>query len=406
MTDPVTDPVTGPPGSPTTRGARVATPNQPPDPPTPSTGIGGPVTGVTAAAYTVPTDQPEADGTMAWESTTLVVVQVLADGLVGTGWTYGAAPIAALVKQTLAPIVVGRPACDTVTAWQDMSRALRNIGRPGLGAMALSAVDNALWDLKARLLGIPLHRLLGSARESVPVYGSGGFTTYDNGQLAAQLSGWLDDGISAVKIKIGEAWGTNEQRDLHRVEQTQSVVSAAGRDVEVFVDANGGYTVGQAVRVGHALDALGVTWFEEPVSSDDLTGLRTVRRATRLDVAAGEYIDRLDAAHRLCAAAAVDCLQVDVTRCGGITELLRIAAVAAAHHLDISGHCSPYQHAPVLAAVPNLRHLEYFHDHVRIEQLLFQGPLPPSEGRLPLHDTPGNGMTFTPDRAVPFAVRS
>jgi L-alanine-DL-glutamate epimerase-like enolase superfamily enzyme len=242
----------------------------------------------------------------------------------------------------------------------------------------------------------------------VPVYGSGGFTTYDEQRLTEQLTMWLEEGVGAVKIKIGESWGARESRDLERVEQALSVISGADsgadHDAELFVDANGGYTVGQAVRVGHALDALGVTWFEEPVSSDDLAGLRVVRRATRLDVAAGEYIDCLDAGQRLCGAHAVDCLQVDVTRCGGVTELLRIAAVAAAHHLDVSGHCSPYQHAPVLAALPNLRHLEYFHDHVRIEQLLFTGTPPARHGALALHDTPGTGMTFVPERAESFAV--
>lgn len=354
-----------------------------------------------AAAYTIRTDLPEADGTIAWDTTTLVVVHATADGVTGTGWTYGAAEIAPLVEHTLAPIACGRDAMDISGAWLVMARGLRNIGRPGLASMALSAVDNALWDLKARLLRLPLHRLLGAVRDDIPVYGSGGFTTYDHIQLTEQLHGWLDLGVDAVKIKIGEDFGSNTSRDLERVEQTLAVV---GPDVQVFVDANGGYTTGQAVRVGHTLDAYGVTWFEEPVTSDDLPGLRTVREATRLDVAAGEYIDSLDTAHRMCAAGAVDCLQVDVTRCGGITELLRIAAVAAAHHLDISGHCSPYQHAPVLAAVPNLRHLEYFHDHARIEHTYFTGATAPRAGRLHVADSPGSGMTFDVERAARFAT--
>jgi L-alanine-DL-glutamate epimerase-like enolase superfamily enzyme len=354
---------------------------------------------LTATAYTIPTDNPEADGTIAWDTTTMVVVQAAADGVVGTGWTYGAAAIAPLIQHTLAPAVLAHPAMDTRGAWQDMVRSLRNVGRPGLGAMALSAVDNALWDLKARLLGLPLHRLLGASRSRVPVYGSGGFTTYDHDQLTAQLKGWLDQGIGAVKIKIAESWGSRVRRDLDRVEQTLEVV---GPDVQVFVDANGGYTVGPAIRIGHTLDALGVTWFEEPVSSDDLTGLRDIRNATRLDVAAGEYTDSLDYAQRMCAADAVDCLQVDVTRCGGITELLRIAAVAAAHHLQISGHCSPYQHAPALAPIANLRHVEYFHDHAHIEQDYFTGTKPAHNGHLYLPETPGTGIDFINERAAPY----
>ena len=278
-----------------------------------------------------------------------------------------------------------------------MVTSLRSIGRPGLGAMALSAVDIALWDLKARVLGVPLHRLLGTHRTSVPVYGSGGFTTYDREQLGEQLRGWIATGARAVKIKIAESWGTKAERDLRRVEQALEVI---GPDVQLFVDANGGYTVGQAVRLGHTLDALGVSWFEEPVSSDDLPGLRTVRRATRLDVAAGEYLDSLDYARRMCEADAVDCLQVDVTRCGGITELLRVASVAAAHHLDVSAHCAPYLSAAAFAALPNLRHLEYFHDHARLEKLLFTGTPPMTDGTLTLGDAPGHGMTLCEERAA------
>ncbi len=362
------------------------------------------VSDVEATAYTVPTDQPEADGTIAWDETTIVVVQVHAEGLTGTGWTYGSAVIAPLVEETLAPVVLGSDAMANVATWSAMVRALRNVGRPGLAGMALSALDCALWDLKARLLGLPLHRLLGAHRSGVPVYGSGGFTTYGEDRLDRQLRGWVDDlGLRRVKIKIGESWGSCVERDLDRVRQARAVV---GTDVELFVDANGGYTVAQAARVGHALDDLGVLWFEEPVSSDDLAGMGVVRRAVLADVAAGEYGDSLDYFRALCEAQVVDCVQVDVTRCGGITELLRVAAVAAADHLEVSGHCAPHQHAGVLAAVPNLRHLEYFHDHVRIERLFFDGIRAPVGGELPLSsELPGNGLSFRPDRADRYRAR-
>jgi L-alanine-DL-glutamate epimerase-like enolase superfamily enzyme len=259
--------------------------------------------------------------------------------------------------------------------------------------MAVSAVDVALWDLAARLHGVPLTRLWGGPVTDVAVYGSGGFTTYDGDRLRAQLTGWLDLGLAAVKIKIGESWGREQHRDLARTGRTREVV---GDDVEVFVDANGGYSVGQACRVGRALDDLGVTWFEEPVSSEDLDGLRLVRASVGADVAAGEYGDDLDYFTRM-ADGAVDCLQVDATRCGGYTEWLRAAAVAAGRHLDVSGHCAPYLTAPVAAATPNLRHLEFFHDHVRIEQMLFEGTGDPVSGRLSVVDGVGHGLTVRPD---------
>lgn len=355
---------------------------------------------IETSAYTVPTDAHEADGTFAWDSTTLVLVQAWAGGEVGIGWTYASTTAAALGRQTLTPIVTGRSLNDITAVWTDLSRALRNIGHPGISAMALSAVDCALWDLKARLLDVPLHHLLGVAHSRVPLYGSGGFTSYDEEKLNDQLVGWVHtDQLTRVKIKIGESWGTREARDLARVRQARGIV---GDDVELFVDANGGYTVGQAIRIAHRLDELDVRWFEEPVSSDDLAGLRHIRQHCLADVAAGEYGDNLSYFQVMCAAEALDCVQVDVTRCGGITEFLRIAAVAAAHHLEVSGHCAPYQHVAVLASVPNLRHLEWFHDHVRIERLLFDNLPQPENGSLAPRDVPGNGYTWCADAAERF----
>jgi L-alanine-DL-glutamate epimerase-like enolase superfamily enzyme len=174
-----------------------------------------------------------------------------------------------------------------------------------------------------------------------------------------------------------------------------------GDEVEVFVDANGGYDAGAAVRVARALDGLGVTWFEEPVSSDDHRGLRRVRDSTAIDVTAGEYGDSLAYFDHLLADEAVDCVQVDVTRCGGYTEWLRIAALAAAHGLEVSGHCAPSLHAPVAAATPNLRHLEWFADHVAIEGRFLEPGLDPSGGRVtPLPDA-GHGYRIRePDLAT------
>src|SRR5689334_7610391 len=263
------------------------------------------------AVYTIPTDSPEADGTMTWSRTTMVTVQARAGGRVGLGWTYAAAAAADVVCDQLLDVVRGRDALDVPAAWSAMQKQLRNVGRPGIASCALSAVDVALWDLAARLIDVPLVRLLGRARDDVPVYGSGGFTSYDDATLRQQLSDWVDgDGIPRVKIKVGESWGTAEDRDLARAQIARCTI---GESAELFVDANGGYTVGQAVRMGRAYDDLGVTWFEEPVSSDDLAGLRHVRGEVTCDVAAGEYLWSLADAGHMVAADAVDCLQADAT---------------------------------------------------------------------------------------------
>jgi L-alanine-DL-glutamate epimerase-like enolase superfamily enzyme len=349
------------------------------------------VTAVDTAVYVIPTDAPEADGTLAWDKTTMVVVTAHAGGEQGLGWSYASAAAQTVITEVLADVVAGRSAFDIAGTTEAMTRQVRNIGRPGVAAMAISAVDIALWDLKARLLGRSLTDLLGRAGQEVPVYGSGGFTSYDDTQTRQQLSEWAEkERIPRVKIKIGESWGAHERRDLARAELAREVI---GTDAELYVDANGGYSVGQAVRVADELSAIGVTWFEEPVSSQDLAGLAAVREQVRPDVAAGEYSWSLADSARLIGA--VDCLQLDVTRCGGISEFLRGAALAAAHNLQVSGHCAPNLHAHVGAAVPNLRHVEYFHDHQRIERMLFDGTLDPSGGSMrPDPGRPGHGLVL------------
>jgi L-alanine-DL-glutamate epimerase-like enolase superfamily enzyme len=346
---------------------------------------------VTARVYEIPTDAPEADGTLPWSSTTMVLAEVTAGGRRGIGYTYADGACAALITGKLGGTLTGHRALDITGRWQAMVRAMRNNGRPGLVSCAISAVDTALWDLKGKLLDLPVCRVLGMAHDAVPIYGSGGFTTYDERQTRAQLERWVDEWkIPRVKIKIGESWGSDERRDLDRIALSRNVI---GSDVELYVDANGAYGRKQAIRVAHAMADHDVTWFEEPVSSDDLAGLHEVRDQVTPDVTAGEYGYDLAYFNRMLAAQAVDCLQIDVTRCGGITDWLRAAAVAAANNVDVSGHCAPNLHAHVATAVPNLRHLEYFHDHHRIEHMLFDGALSPEGGELrPDQHRPGLGL--------------
>lgn len=349
------------------------------------------ITSLDTAVYVIPTDAEEADGTLTWDKTTMVLVTARAGSVQGTGWSYASAAAGTLIAEMLADTVIGRDAFDIAGATEAMMRQVRNAGGPGIAAMAISAIDIALWDLKARLLGVSLSGLIGRARDEVPVYGSGGFTSYPDERTREQLSDWVDkQRIPRVKIKIGESWGSREDRDLARVQLAREVI---GPDTELYVDANGGYTVGQAVRVAAQLAGFGVTWFEEPVSSQDPAGLAEIRGQVLPDVTAGEYSWSLADSAALIDAGAVDCLQLDATRCGGVTGFLRGAALAAAHNLQVSGHCAPNLHAHVAAAVPNLRHLEYFHDHQRIEQMLFDGALDPSGGALrPDPDQPGHGM--------------
>jgi L-alanine-DL-glutamate epimerase-like enolase superfamily enzyme len=363
--------------------------------------VGAPrVQATRVAAYEIPTDEPESDGTLEWTSTTIVSAEVAGGGERGLGYTYGDVSVARLIDSLLAPAVEGVDPLATGSAWKAMHRALRNAGSVGPGAMALAAVDIALWDLKARLLDLSLADLLPRFHDRVPAYGSGGFCSYTNKRLEAQLSDWAAAGFSAVKMKVGR----DPQADDGRVRTARVAV---GPEVGLLVDANGAYEPKQALDWAERFAQLGVTWLEEPVSSDDLDGLRRVRRRAPagVEVAAGEYGWDLPYFERMLSAGAVDVLQADVTRCGGITPLLELGGICAARGMPLSAHCAPAVSTHAFCAVPTLRHAEYFHDHARVESLLFDGATEPADGFLqPDRSRSGLGLELKHADAEAFAA--
>ena len=356
---------------------------------------------VEAAAYTIPTDAPESDGTLSWDSTTLVVVTAHAGGRTGIGYTYASPSAVSVVTGTLAAVVRGRDTAAPAGSWAAMLHAVRNLGKPGLVAESISAVDAALWDLHARLVDLPLCTVLGAVHEAVPVYGSGGFTSYSDGRLAEQLRNWVEAGLPRVKMKIGR----QPAGDVGRLRVARKAI---GADVELYVDANGAYSRKQALGWAERLVEFDVRWFEEPVSSDDLEGLRLLRDRGPggMDIAAGEYGYALPYFERMLSVGAVDCLQADVTRCGGPSALLRVAALCDARSLDLSLHCAPQISAHAATAVWHLRHLEYFHDHERIERLAFDGVLEPEPGGVlrPDRARAGHGLHVKEDDLEQFRV--
>ncbi|HEY1943227.1 MAG TPA: enolase C-terminal domain-like protein [Roseiarcus sp.] len=361
------------------------------------------VSSLVVTAYTIPTDFPEADGTAKWDKTTIVVVHAEAAGKRGMGYTYAGASIVPLIRGVLARAVKGLDAMDPPAAFDAMQHAVRNLGREGLCATAISAVDIALWDLKAILLDLPMASLIGRRRDSAPIYGSGGFTSYDDRQLAQQLASWVEkDGCRWVKMKIG----TDPDRDPARVAAAKRAIGEA----TLFVDANGAYRDKQAIAMAERLAAgQDVRWFEEPVSSDDLEGLARVRDAAppAMEIAAGEYGYTLDYFRRMLEAGAVDVEQADATRCGGVTGFLQAAALCEAHHTDLSTHCAPALHCSLGCAAPRVRHLEWFHDHVRIERMVFDGAPTPCDGAIaPDLSRPGLGLVLKTSDAQHFAVET
>ncbi len=350
-----------------------------------------PIESLEASAYSIPTDEPESDGTFVWDSTTFVLVTVRAGGQVGTGYTYAGTPVVTVVHSKLADVIKGRDALQPPACWAQMQHAVRNLGKPGVVSEAISAVDIALWDLRARLLDEPLVVALGAVHDATPIYGSGGFTSYDNDTLRKQLCGWAEAGIPRVKMKVGRDPGSDTGR-------LQAARSAIGDTTELFVDANGAYTRKQALLWANRFAEYDVRWFEEPVTSDDLDGLHQLCRQgpAGMDIAAGEYGYHLPYFHQMLTAEAVDCLQADVTRALGITGVLKVGALCDARGMDLSLHCAPQISSQVGTAVWHLRHLEYFHDHVRIEGMAFDGTIDPEPGGLlrPDRTSPGHGLTI------------
>jgi L-alanine-DL-glutamate epimerase-like enolase superfamily enzyme len=356
---------------------------------------------LSVSAYTLPTESPESDGTYEWNATTIVIVRVESGDEHGIGYSYADTSTAKLIEDHLKGIVVGRDAMSVSAIWAAMVQSIRNLGRPGICSMAIAAVDTALWDLKAKLLGLPLVRLFGQFRATMPIYGSGGFTSYSIEELQEQLRGWAKQQISRVKMKIGR----DAEADIARVAAAREAI---GQDVDLFVDANGAYSRKQALAQAEKFSEHGVTWFEEPVSADDLEGLRLIRdqAPAGMEISAGEYGYDIDYFRRMLERGAVDVLQADATRCAGFTGFWQAATVCEAHHLELSAHCAPSLHLHIGCAAGCFRHAEYFFDHVRIERRLFDGVIEPVEGAMrPDLSRPGIGLELKTADAEQFRVK-
>lgn len=352
------------------------------------------------AAFKIPTATSESDGTLTWNNTTLIIVEIEAGGKTGIGYTYADASAAYMIEYSLKNLIIGKNIFDVSGINNFLIQQIRNNGNCGIAMMAVSAIDSALWDLKAKILEQPLCNVLGKARNKILIYGSGGFTNYSNEQLASQFNNWEDQGIEYLKMKIGR----EPQKDIQRIKAAKNAID---KNTKLFVDANGAYTTRQAIEKANEFVECDVSWFEEPVPSDDLEGLHFIRQhvPSEINIAAGEYGYNLPYFKQMLSSKAVDVLQADATRCGGISGFLKAGQLAEAFQIPFSSHCAPALHLHAALSLPSFYIAEYFFDHVRIESMLFHGVSPPAKGYLePDLSRPGLGIEFKYQDAEKFKI--
>lgn len=343
---------------------------------------------IKTSVYKVPTNSPESDGTIEWDETTLVLVAITAEGQTGIGFSYGHEAMSLVIQNTFAPLLKNGDPMNVTLLWEKMIEASRNMGSRGIAAHAIAAVDIALWDLKAKILNVTLCTLWGQVKDSVPIYGSGGFTSYTAKQLTEQFENWKKKGIDKFKMKVGR----NPDKDLQRVKHARAVIGSSN---ELFVDANGAYTCKQALEFAERFKESEVSWFEEPVIADDLAGLHLMRNRAPagMNIAAGEYSYEIFYFKRMLEAKAVDVLQADATRCCGFTGFFQACHLSRAFNIPISSHTAPSIHVHPCVTQASVCHMEYFYDHERIEQMFFEGCPELKNGALYPHlDRFGHGL--------------
>ncbi|WP_345900308.1 mandelate racemase/muconate lactonizing enzyme family protein, partial [Martelella sp. UBA3392] len=315
------------------------------------------ITEVRCSGYRLPLKQPFTSSRVTMTHRELVLVEVnTSDGQSGTGWCttagVGAASAEALITGYLAPMLTGMDPRNTEQVWQRLWMECHAAGPGGITTLALSAIDIAMWDLKAKAAGEPLYRLLGGARSTVEVYASAINLHLSKDDLLAQTRGQLEEGYRAFKLKVGRP-GLDEDR-----ERVMAVRKLIGPDCQLMLDANQKWSPGEAIQRSRLLLEAAPLFLEEPLLSDTIDGHAALRTAIGMPIAAGEQLCNRFEFWNYIRAGALDFLQPDVWKVGGITEFVKIAALGAAAGIPVSPHGAAELSVHLAAALPNAMHVE------------------------------------------------
>lgn len=342
----------------------------------------------------------------------ICLVRVTADdGRYGWGEGYGPADVVRAGVEFFAPLILGGDPLHTGALWQRMHARGHDFARRGVLLAALSAIDVALWDLKGKMLGTPVHVLLGGKRrEAVSVYATGLYFDEEpnlTARLATEAVGYVAQGFRAVKMKVGLGVGADAAN-------VRAVRAAIGPAVQLMIDANHAFSLREALDLVRRVEDCAITWFEEPLAPDDYEGYRELRGRSSIPIAAGECEYGVAGFHQLFGARAVDIAQPDLCACGGFTEVQRIAALARAHGVDVTPHCwgtgigfaVGLHFLSTVDLLPGrLRLPEPLLEMDRTENALRDGlttRFQPSDGRVVVPDAPGLGVDVDPGRLAEF----
>jgi L-alanine-DL-glutamate epimerase-like enolase superfamily enzyme len=322
------------------------------------------------------------------------------EGLAPAGGTV--APTRAVIEGALKEALINEDPFDIEYLWNRMFWLVRGYGRKGIAFCAISAVDIALWDLKAKALNLPLYKLLGPYTDTVPIYGSGGWTNFSEKELIEEQLSYVERGIPRIKMKVGKDFGTAEEEDIRRL---AAVRKAVGDEVEIYVDANNGYYAKQAIRMARRFEEYNVKWFEEPVLADDIEGLASISRSINIPVATGEHEYTKFGFTDLISRGGADIVQPDVGRVGGVTEWMKVAHIAHGFNLPVAPHAVQVVHLHLTCAIPNLKVVEYLGIVEQRDNFVYNDFPEPKNGMWsPYPDRPGLGLDLNQDVVKKYKI--